>query len=134
MYGVANVTTVIDHPAIGIIGHPTRYPFGIGPDPNRRATGLDRFRERPHRREINELAVILGDIVAPDRFHRQRTVAHNLPALLEWRTVIAHRLVERTTGDAKNDSTPRQMIERRNRFRGVDRIAMRHQAHRKPQQ
>src|SRR6184192_3727222 len=85
---------------------------------------LHGLREAPDRIEVDELAVILGALVLPDRLHGLDPLAQEPPARLEVRAVVRHLLDVPPGADAENGATVGEGVEARDLFGEHDRIAL----------
>ena len=85
--------------------------------------GLDRFRFRPDRVEVDELAVVLRGIVGPDRLHGFDALSHQLPAGVERGAVVGHLLGVPATPDPEQEPPVRHVVDRGDLLGGCDRSA-----------
>ena len=89
---------------------------------------LHAFRPGHHLREVDELAVVFGLGLGPDRLHRLDALAHQLGARGERRAMVFHLLGVPADADAEQEAAARDLIDRGHQLRGLDRIALVDQA------
>jgi hypothetical protein len=89
---------------------------------------LNRLWPSHHRREIDELSVVFGVRLGPDRFHRLDPLAHQLEASLEGRAVVFDLLGVPAPSHAEKKPSVRYLIDRGDQLCGLDRIALHDEA------
>ena len=89
---------------------------------------LDRLRPGHHRPEIDELAVVFRLGAGPDRLHRLDPLPRQLVAGGEDGAVIGHLILVPAIADAEQEAPAGDLVDRGNRFRRLDRVALDNEA------
>ena len=77
--------------------------------------------------DLHELAVERADVVGPQRAHREHVLACDRAPVGHRHTVIGDLVGVPTEPDAEHEPTARELIQRRDRLGGDDRVALRHE-------
>ena len=101
------------HPAVAVRDRAARAVRKRAADDHRRVRLLDRLGPRHHRRELDELAVVLRLRLGPDRLHRLDSLPHQLEARLEIGAVVAHFFGVPARPDAEEKPSARDLVEAR---------------------
>src|SRR6266849_3676749 len=119
----------VRHPAVTEGDRPPRAVGERAAHDHRRVRLLRRLRPGHHRRELDELAVVLRLRLRPDRLHGLDALAHHPEARLEVRAVVGHLLGVPAGADAEEEPPARDLVEARDLLGGLDRIALHDEAH-----
>src|SRR5690606_4873570 len=86
--GQAFAAAADGHPAIAVFEHAVEGARAVAADEHGRMWLLLRLRPRPNGVEVDELAVVFGLVVGPDRLHGEDAFAQDLPAQAVLRAVV----------------------------------------------
>ena len=89
---------------------------------------LHRLRPRPDAIEVDELAVVRGLVLGPDRLHRLDPLAHQREARARVGAVVVHLLEVPAGADAEEEAAAGELVERGDLLGGRDRVALDDQA------
>ena len=95
---------------------------------------MQRLRPGFHRREIDEFAAIAWLRFGPDHLHRFNPLTRQLVARGEDGAVVFNLILVPAIADTKQEAPARDVINRCNRLRGLDRVSLHHQANAGAQQ
>ena len=116
-------------PTVGVLGDVReQLRSGRAADEDRWAARLHRLRPRPRRLDVDELAVVLGDVVAPERPHREHVLACSLAPRPHVDAVARGFVLVPPEADPEHEATARQHVERRDRLGRHDRVVLRDEA------
>ncbi len=120
-------------PAVAIADRPSCRLRPSAADQDRRMRLLHRFWPGHDLVKIDHVAVIFGLGLGPDLLHRLDPLAHQLEAGLGIGAVIFHLVGIPAAADAEQKAPARDLVDRGDEFRCLDRVALLHQAHAGPE-
>src|SRR4029077_2293733 len=82
-----------------------------------------------HRRVIDDLAVVFGLVLGPDRLHRLDLLAHLLEARRVDRAVLPHLVLVPAAADAEQETAARDLVDRGDELCGLDRVTLNDEAY-----
>src|SRR5690348_7970780 len=111
-------------PAVAIAHRAPRRPRKGAAEDHRRVRLLHRLRPGHHRVEVDDVAVVLGLRLSPDRLHRLDLLAHLLHPRREDGAVILDLLLVPAAADAEDEAAARHLVDRGDKLRCLDRVAL----------
>ena len=124
-HGLAETGAADRDPALAVLDD-VREELGSGAAAEQdRQRLLHRLRPRPARREVHVLAVVARLLLLPERAHRQDDLAGVLAAGRVVDAVVGHFVDVPAESGAEHEPAAGQLIERGERLRRDDRLALR---------
>src|SRR6516165_7431651 len=114
-------------PAVAVADRAPRRPWKGAAENYRRMRLLHRLRPGHDRVELHKLAVIFRLCLGPDRLHRFDLLAHLLHTRPKDGAVVLDLLLVPAAANAEQKAPARNLVERRDKLGGLDRVALDHQ-------